>query len=213
MRKKQAGTKHSASAKRARKKCETHRRCRTRPEKCVKQTVDAKYWENIYLLSESYLVELNFEHAAQRTANDLVISGSYATALSKAVSRVSFLGQPLWTAAARSLQRSEQGILLNPRSPQTRSYCRYGRMHTKEMTINILFYFTPLYVMEVQSASLHSEALAQRKAVTVTHDVTLAFPRHLLLLRCTAAHTTSNLHLHQLWPLLVSFHPLPTHSV
>jgi hypothetical protein len=98
---------------------------------------------------------------------------------------VSFLGQPLWTAAARSLQRSEQGILLNPRSPHSRSYCRYGRMQTKEMTINILFYFTPLYVMEVQSASLHSEALAHRKAVTVTHDVTPSLPPYLLLLRCS----------------------------
>jgi hypothetical protein len=86
MRKKHAGSKHG-------------RWCKTRPDKCVKQTVDVKYWENIYLLSESDLIELKFEHAAQRTANDLVISGSYATALSKAVLRVSFLGQPLWTAA------------------------------------------------------------------------------------------------------------------
>jgi hypothetical protein len=92
---------------------------------------------------------------------------------------VSFLGQPLWTAAARSLQRSEQGILLNPRSPHSRSYCRYGRMQTKEMTKNILFYFTPLYVMEVQTASLHSEALAHRKAVTVTHDVTPSLPPYI----------------------------------
>jgi hypothetical protein len=35
------------------------------------------------------------------------------------------------------------------------------------------------------TASLHSDALAHRKAVTVTHDVTLAFPPHLLLLRCS----------------------------
>jgi hypothetical protein len=118
---------------------------------------------------------------------------------------VSFLGQPLWTAAARSLQRSEQGILLNPRSPgpHSRSYCRYGRMQTKEMTINILFYFTPLYVMEVQSASLHLEALAHRKAVTVTHDVTPSLPPYLLLLR-RPYHLNS--------PSLF-FLPLPTHSV
>jgi hypothetical protein len=38
---------------------------------------------------------------------------------------------------------------------------------------------------KAQSASLHSDALAHRKAVTVTHDVTLAFPPHLLLLRCS----------------------------
>jgi hypothetical protein len=76
-------------------------------------------------------------------------------------------------------------------------------MQTKEMTINILFYFTPLYVMEVQSASLHSEALAHRKAVTVTHDATPSLPPYLLLLRCPYNLKSPSLF----------FLPLPTHPV
>jgi hypothetical protein len=43
MRKKHAGAKHPAGAKHT---CW----CKTRPEKCVKQTVHAEYLDNIYLL-------------------------------------------------------------------------------------------------------------------------------------------------------------------
>jgi hypothetical protein len=43
MRKKHAGAKHPAGAKHT---CW----CKTRPEECVKQTVDAEYLDNIYLL-------------------------------------------------------------------------------------------------------------------------------------------------------------------